>query len=499
MSDKEKDQLIILIASGQRKQCPQCQANMLFPRNVQDTDLPVKIACPYCQWWYLLDRPTDRNFLHFPRVDHAIPTRGAWFLSTGNSPSKDPVATPGEIIDELTKVPEELRRRSYREKADELMAMTLSTMRLAEHMRKELEDFKSTFQHDMELYYDHAHDFRTGWSPDFLHEFMDHPYLLLPLEAGIECRLLLCPKFYRRLHGTPLCYQGGFYFQLLTPYYLMGNHLDEWSNFLFQIPQLHLQVLGQKIVGIDVAKVVDQIPGCITDDDHTEFNPSIRMTRENHRQTRQWLANRGVSAWPLLPTEPDAVFPYQVQEIVEQFDTAYAKFQRTFLQQGRVCLLSEDKTLAIQRMKALASCYKSPSLIILDDPKNREEWIAKDAPQGDRWTQRLVWHGYQEFRSCQGWEDFGLVIVDTDQVPIEFLEFLYQWPGRLLLYSSDCILDSLEGNARSQALFGLTVSSCFLQNFQWKEAFWKKHKHEKGTLVEGALRTLLGNQLNPDA
>lgn len=506
LAREETQQEKVVIPPNTRKQCTKCDAVLVFPKTVYSGMLPVRIACPYCQWEYRLDSQEDRVYLQFPKVDPALPSRGPWWtealpkepkqdaakVSTGKSASKS-------LIDDLQSLPESMRQRSFRERADELAALTLSGFQVAESLRNDLAQFQEQFQQDMELRYEASHAFRVGWDPEYLEEFLDLPFLAMPMPTmnpvlDERSCLLLCPKFYRRLLGIPVTFRGGFYFQLILPYFVMGNPLDAWTQSLLQFPVLDLQVQGTRLRGYHLETLYKDIPGTVTDEEHTEQDPSLRMERTRHQETRMWLAERGVAPWSPLPTVDQALYPFLVRELPGQHGEGYGLFQKDFLATGRLAYLCEDHHVAVSSIKLLASCYKAPTLVILGSMLDRERWVDQEQAEEDAWNNRIAYHSWENFGSFLGWDEMAFIVLDLTGetlIPREFLDSLYAYRGRLLVLLDDAVQDTLEGNDRAGRIYGLVHHAHFRSAFHWKENFWLHISRLKGTMIQHALQALL--------
>lgn len=512
----EEESEKVLAAPQTRKQCTQCEAVLAFTKTLYSTDLPVRIVCPFCHWTYELRTAEDRVYLQFPKIDMLKITKGPWYVekiekieqvqepdslvSTGKSE-----ATPGELIDQLAKFSQQDRDLSFRQRADELSALVLASFHVSESLIRDLKRFEETFREDMHLRYEQTHSFRKGWSPAHLEDFLNHPFWVTHLDVteamAPQSRLFLCPQFYRRLFGVPLenTLLSGFYFQVVLPYFLMGRTLDGWCEQVLQIQPPRLRVRGTKIEGVDLEVFYAKIPGVVTDEDHTEWTPSIRMERSQHQHARMWLAEHGIAAWEKKETPENQLLSYPMRILPEEKGTDYALLQEEFLERGRIAFLCEDHDVQIARVKSLATCYRSIVLVVVPNLDARSTWRGTDIAEEDIWTQRFAFHAWNEFQSLQGWEEFSFVVVDLTEsaygtrepIPNSFLSFLYQYRGRLLLLLDDALLDALEENERARHVYGLVHSSFFYPSFQWKAEDWKGARKKQGTLLQEALLKLM--------
>lgn len=469
----------LLIVKGKRKACPKCQTVQAFSQDFDDTMAPLTVACskPGCDWSYVLEA-NDLSFLTVPKIDPIKPTEGAWKISAGSSGEETP---PAKAVD--------YSAISFSKRLDQAGVAFLSGLQIIESLKEDLQKTADNFRQEIETIYSQISGFHDAWNPKLIYHFLLHPFATMPAhpldrelnKAG--CFFFLTPKFYSKLHGLPLNTKGGFYMQFISPYTQLGIPLEPHIRKELKVHgPLDLRFHYSKIVGRSLEDYWDKIAGVILDEDHSVNSPSVLV--EDKRSARMWMVKHGLPAWNYHPTPPEAVFPVAEKWIREGEEKVYLDAFQQFLRTGRMAIAWTDVPLARAFGLYLGTAYRGYKLVIVGQPRDRvvqgsEEWgnVAswKAKFQHHLNTRKdFVFHDWTDFNSLVGLNEFELVMVDiAGGVPLEFLDRLHDYNGRLLLVLDDPLMDTLEENEVAPAIYSLCNTAHFYAgeeawNHQWK-------------------------------
>jgi hypothetical protein len=491
-----------LIIRGKRMACPRCNKMQSFFQDYSQELAPYTISCPFCQWNSII-LPQDREYRNLPKVDLSVPVHGYWVIESVEKATGEAV---GQLASEIQTIPESLRMSSFSKRLDEAAVSFVSGLQIIQSLKDDLDQVALHFKEEIETVHDQASSFRLGWNPKMLPLFLLRPFAAIPAHPldtdlnHVGCFYLLSPKFYYRLHGLPLSTAGGFYLQLITPYTQMGLPIERWMRDhlgmgIKEPPDLRFHY--SKIVGKSLHDYWKQIDGVIIDEDHSDRDPSVLV--ENKRRARTWLVKRGVPAWSFNPTSKTDLFPATETMMKAGEEKVFYEAYQLFMRTGRMALGWKYTDDARSFALYLGTAFKGFKLIIGGTIKDKLKGF--DYQTIDSWRDKLstrkvrrndhVFHHWSDFRTLEGLSEFDLVMVDVaGGVPLEFLDRLHDYSGRLILILGDPLMDTLEENEIAPAVYSLCNSVHYHAGEQdWKEP-WKEVERKVPEALARCLKTL---------
>lgn len=474
---------------GQRYPCGNCAAVISIPKNIDSTMLPLEMTCPVCEKAYILTEH-DKLLKRPPKIDPLLPVVGQWKLERVLSDNLYQGKSQEQAIQEqLASIPQELRLRSFRERVDEIASVALLGYRLSTTLQEDITILARRIQEELESIWGQGHVFRNGYDPKYLPQFLHSPFFSTPAvcyDKQIEpyTHFMASPRFYNRLHGFPLSTEGGFYLQLLCPYANLFFPMESWLLESLGIqPYPKLEVLGSKIVGVNLPDCWKDIPGTVLDDDHSYFQPSIRINLHEKQAACEWLIKHGVSPWPSTETAEDHLYK-GAYEILQKREAAFQDLWQVFHQHGRMLVAGENIARNKQFILSLAYGYKGFKLILTGPDKTTWRGVMPD----DLLKREFLIYDYEELNSLNGLEEMSLVILDMPSgLPIEFVEKFYHYAGRLVVVVTDPLMDTLEENRLAPTLYGLCNCGFLSTGKSWSEKQWASLRQKLSTGLSDAL------------
>lgn len=450
------------IAAGTRWPCPNCKRLQAFQRGIAKEALPIILKCGFAdckfsQAFSTLDADTPPKF---PKVDPVNITQGNWEIvyQEPEKPAWQEAGTGGQV--------------SFRKRANAISGHLAAAFECVESLRYDLNQLVDAMTCQLEGEWGIHTNFLRFWNPAKVNAFMKMPFLALKTLATNEnvrlrTRLILHPQFFLPELGLPINGLGGMLIQLITPYTQFTFPLERWFSSLCEVPeQLQLRCYygengSSKIVGRDLHLCWKDIPGCYTDSDHLEDAPSIRIAAGN-REARCWLATMGVPPWPKQElTREDFLASgldyFETTSPTPKQRRAFATFRNC----GRLGYFVSGPDA---RMAAWEFCMSvgtfgiGQKLCIIGDPRLQKTYsgLAREATGPTTMSRYFHWKVVRDLEDIlQGdmgssmipWQSFKYIFVDyTPDTPLELLQYLQLYTGRLVIVHHDPLMDTLESN-----------------------------------------------------
>lgn len=309
------------------------------------------------------------------------------------------------------------------------------------------------------------------WDGGYLNAFVQQPIIKFPVESQNKikdyCQYVLYPRFFQGEFGLPLSSDGQFNLELMTPYTrFSGYPISEWMATFLGVPApLRLEVLGEKIIGADIASYWRDIEGVEEDEDHTPGHASIRIRIPS--LARPWLARHGVQPWQSKKSDVSSY----AAGMVEKLAPDHRRVFDLLAEHGRILLNWYNGASAIEAALAAAEPFHGQKLFLSYDSATCEPW-RKAVNRRDSFG-GFMWHTYSEddamyFDLKRHRDMASMIIFDATRDPdfnmrsltqeaCEALEHLFLYSGKLIIIFNDPIGDTLYSNEDACFLHSLVA------------------------------------------
>lgn len=456
----------LLIRPHQYMTCPQCHTNAEFHEALYRDNVPFLICCPKCPYKYAVNEETVRMF-HLPKRDPRMSITHVWKIEFPQENSLGEIEEKAggndghsKIMEMVGKLPPQLRTRPVKERIDECASFMIILKSLHHSISEDFRTAINSFVDEVNSALSPYIYLRGAIDADAMVEFFEQPFLIIPLTFAetrlrSSAKLIASPRFYRRVHGIPIGNGGGYMVQLVCPY----SYLDEPPpDFLRKILGIqdppHLEMLERKIVGKHLAYCWKDIPGTEKDVDHSDNNPSIRLSGDGS-EARQYLVQYGIQPWHNLLDRHDLFYQTRLEWVKKNFTDLHECLKR-LAYHGRVLFAHRKREKRLRMVGAAIQSFE-PQTILIHGTGEKVSWTDLGIISGTQVNKSpVVMMDYQEFIRGDYYEQVEMIIAEADQpYSQELLPYLYRFHGRLLLITGDPLFDTLEANQYAPIVYGL--------------------------------------------
>jgi hypothetical protein len=444
------------INAGSRLQCSQCSRLQLFQRNIPEEALPFIIRCSFkdCNYSFSFNKGDIKPI--FSKVDPVNRVQGNWVVEMQSEKTPDYWKPSGTAS-------------SFREKCNAIATFLASGLQTIEALKQDLKQLTNCMTEQFSAEWGTHAAFLKSWHPGRVDNWIKQPFLAFPIPChdkviASRSRLFIHPNFFAPQVGFVLPGYGGFNAQLITPYLLINFPLESWLRNLMEIkPTPDLRVVGDRIVGRELFFCWNDIPGTVPDAEHREDAPLLRI--KDQLVARTWLAKQTVSPWGVGTLTEDHAFKALWTHF--EGDTARAwqyRAFRDFQEHGRIALFCEKYADAWEIALTIAAYIFGEKLVLLSSLERKANYtgLLREATNVKANTS-VHWKQVTQPSDLADieWEQLGLLIIDYDaNFPVECLQQLYGYPGRLIIINRDYpIMDFTEENWEASLFFGLVAKT----------------------------------------
>ena len=447
------------INGGSKLQCPNCNRLQAFERDILETSLPITVRCSFRDCKYVQSYSTEEKERPpvFPKYDPIHRVHGNWVIEMQSA--KDywkPV--DGQV--------------SFKDRCNSIAGNVAMALQTIATLRSDLDQLEEKMQEQILAEWGMLSSLVRIWNPASVQEFIRSPFLSIPVAAQDELvtartRLLLHPNFFPVEIGIPVKTHGGINAQLLTPFVYASFPVEVWMHALMETKAPpRLRVTGDKIIGRDLFYAWAGIPGTVTDDDHLPEAPSIRI--QDQVEARAWLIKNAIRPWGVPPLTEETAYKAGWRYFESQENSIlphHRKAWKRFVEYGRLALFFESNWEAWEFAASASSYIMGKKLCITSSPEKQAATL-ESSKEARRVSSGSSLSGFQwnvadkpEAFADLPYDAFKLVIVDYQNMPIECLESLYGYKGRLILIGYDPIMDSLDDTYEASLFYGLVADT----------------------------------------
>lgn len=453
--DKERT-----IRANQLVVCPRCQRAQYMPLEITEGMLPVFLFCARCG-----DNTIELKTIPIlPKVEQPRSSEaGFWKVNGIEKFSED------DVVSQMTMAPVEQANqiRTFSDRVHEIEATLVAGMQQINVLNQEIDTFEQSFFEHVTSQVDKFNSFGR-WDAGLLAEFIHFPFGNLHIQcdnhlASKYCRLLFSPRFFNPYAGFQLQSSGGFQIELINQYSRMNFVINKSLCDYLEIPHnLDLQVIGSpqstKIVGSSLPHCWKDIPGTITDHDHTSDNPSVRICVEveQNQEAKIWLARHGIIPWPKNHIQPEVIRTNEHLAYIREHEV-WNKVWQKFVGNGRLGNFSQDM-MGIREFAVYAGlCIKGVKTVVLSRTEDEAIWRTLVGLPGREYArQEFIYITPDQPVRMEDVKDSRMVIVDhLYDVNQDWMLKLFDYRGHLLLLSSDPLMDCFTDNETAALVHAL--------------------------------------------
>lgn len=453
-----------IIKANSKMECPSCHNVNKFAFSCYSDRAPLMISCPHCMYDKIVE-PSDTRYMLLPKVDPTITCDNYWGIRLDQKVVEDKSATAEQIAKELDTSSPDIKQASFSERLNEAAESFLTGLAIIDVLKKDLSKVSHDFKEEIERVYQHSECFKHGWNMEMVQHFLMHPFSAFNADA-IDARLqyakfMISPKFYTGIHGVPIGTHGGMYVQLITPYSELYFPVESWLREELEVPAHHaLTVKGGKVWGPTSDDWIDhhykEIDGTTTDDDHSLYNTSILV--EDKRLLRAWMVHHGNFGFHKTPVPSSDVMEGNLSLIKNYEENELEEVTKKFLTCGRIAMSWWPVGRARAAAMFLGTVLKGSKVIVTGGKELASEEDSWSRIISLRFTgcHYFYKHKWSDFTTLFHFQQMAAVIVDVASgVPLEFLEMLQDYTGKLILILPDPVMDTLEENELATACYSL--------------------------------------------
>lgn len=447
------------IPSGVKITCIKCGITHMLTEDIDSEMLPINLACPTTGCGYI-ERWTNRIP---PIAKCAAPSDTFWEL---DQPERFDEHEVSDGIDSNPTVDEEIDKLvedTFQNKAERIARYIINSSELMSEMKESLSILTQLLADEFSDAWVNADNFHNHWKPGYISEFLLAPYLPIPIDvenpnAKPFTRYIASPKFFDFARGIPLSCTGGYYSYLINAY--TEASIDTHRSFLSMlgIPKFNIQLNEKHITGPDLRNF-DEVPGTEHNVDHTDDFHSLYIV--NSLAARTWLVRHGIRPWNPVPFRKLDIAPSSHGYGIAMSNADLASALNSMIKYGRILFCNIEEEVLRKAVRFFVDAF----------PKERFLKITADESSifGRHRNMAALHVNSQQLRSMEIFKMFGNVIINLDEgIPSRILEMLYRYRGRVILYSHDAIMDSLESCEMADLVYGLVAHTHFFFPYSWR-------------------------------
>jgi hypothetical protein len=435
--------------------CDHCLSYSRLPEEISVNQFPLILSCPRCNNAKYLNPAT-----RFPKIPPLPDIRDIFTISLPKADDEKSLAT-SEYIESEVEVP------CFYATAQELGKLTVKLFEKLGELGQGIRNFEQEVGQQFLQLHEQSQGFAQAWQPAHLESFLNFPFISVPIPCEDElaehyAAWIISPRFYNPLFGIPIESKGGFRLRLVNQYTRMSYYFPSWFCKELDFPEsLELEVRGRKILGNSLSFCWKDIPGLIQDRDFSEEMVSVYM--RNPLESRQWLAQHGISPWTAQSLRPEELNIRSVEENV--FDQAdFTEAWTKFAQYGHMGLWWDDEIQARRFATLVAKMMKGTTPVFIEGDKQRAAWQGLYTTMYDtvsHHSEMIFLHNADYFEwdallKCKS------IIVDLyGDLDTTTIEKLYQYEGHLLLLGRDPLMDFQTSNIHASLVHGLAGYSLY--------------------------------------
>lgn len=369
------------VRAGTTVECPACPGFYRVPDAIVAPLLPIKLICPHCGhvWVWKDALPIIPKTTVQPREFGRLITR--------ETAAKEQLAIQAALLHEGKQV---YSSETYPYLAKLLEQKMAETLRTIKEIRKAFAKLGEQYIKDCseELQAKYGLEDFNGAEAEL---FFRHPYcgMTYPCDndqQGNFARFVLAPKFYNMPYSytvtpdAPELPCGSFQVGITNVYLGLTGGMPTLTEKLLHWPErLSLRVADNKVVGVDLGWVWQDIPGVTPDADHTETTPSLLITKP--AETLPWLMQHGVNPYGTATLFDERYAPDRLlKESVATGGTEFGRIWVAFLKTGRLGLFCRNTKLAREQGGRVLQAFRGGKIVIMDSQEQATEWRVGMAP-----------------------------------------------------------------------------------------------------------------------
>lgn len=457
-------------------ECEGCGKIHRTNQAIKEDHLPVTFRCPQTrEIVFVLDK--DSGHYPFPKIDPMSKHVGSWHLEQPKNSDDN-----SSRIVEVPNLP-------FREQADKIADLLGEGIQRVRHLQNDLGRLAAKMVEDFSEAWDMANTFRDDWIPDRMIHFIQNPFIVFDADPGTEeiyelmdfCpKWVMSPLFFEKVIGFPLETKGGFLTQVVNPYSTLTFPLNGFVSKVVDAGRTpDLKVVGNKIVGSDLKKFMEHIPGIIPDEDHTEDDPSVRI--HHSKSARPYLASIGVNPWPETKLSVPVRESCAAVNIINGKELYRETFKR-FIESNRLTIFWRESDKRHEFMSLVAQSVQGFKTIVYKEERTREAMQPTFASSMHIRETSVV------YQSCDQVEENKNRLAQTptvfvmEDVEAEWLQNLFVYSGNIIVFR-DCnpIMDFFDGGWEASFVFGLT-GKCSINKKDWWRTYVEEQKNDGGLI-----------------
>lgn len=443
------------IPAGTKIQCVKCNNTHMVTEDIDLESLPLAIVCPYpgCGYKEVWERRLP------PLAKCAAYSETYWGLEkpqvSGEAHEISDGTGTAEWLQEET---DKLIEDTFQNKAEAVARHIVKCSDLMYEMRESLSVLEQVLGDEFSDAWINADNFHAYWKPVHLSDWLLQPYLPIPIDSPNEevvafTRYIASPKFFDFARGIPLSCTGGYYSYLVNAFSEASINTPRNLLKLLGIPKLNIALNGKHLTGSDLRKF--EIPGVEQNVDHRPDFPSLYIV--NSLAARTWLVRHGIRPWSPMPFNRTSMKLTTPSENMFINNADIVAAMNSVAKYGRIFLTNLEPSALQKIVNYIISCTNERFLFISNTAwSNVKTGCAVISPDSE------------QFKSMEIFKMFENVVLNIDEaIPLTVLEKLYRYNGRVLIYGSDAILDSLESCKLASLVYGLVSHTHFFFPYHW--------------------------------